>query len=148
MSLTSKSRKESTESYAAQRMHNTMGVPPELGQLYDRQLDNEQLSRRVDSNDVEIQNDVLNEDVEPTAETDEQRSTRMDADADEARRASWGQPAADRETGTWGQSEQTDAPGEEQAFARVPDADWNRSTEEGGIVSPSRQDPDRTVGHS
>lgn len=65
MSLSSKSRKESTESYAAQRSNNTMGVPPELAQTYDRELNNELLSRKVDTNDVEP-TDVQPIDTEPS----------------------------------------------------------------------------------
>lgn len=48
MSLTSKQHKESTESYAAQGMHNSpMGVPPEMDQLHDRQSDSQLTSKRA-----------------------------------------------------------------------------------------------------
>lgn len=59
MSLTSKSRKESTESHAAQQMRNTMGVHPELAQLNDKNLDNELPSRVADESNVDP------EDVQP-----------------------------------------------------------------------------------
>ncbi|WP_266367334.1 hypothetical protein [Tellurirhabdus rosea] len=65
MSLTSKSRKESSESNAAQRMGNTMGQHPETGQLYDRDLRADLTSKRADSSDVDPQ-DVQPIDDEPT----------------------------------------------------------------------------------
>ena len=50
MSLTSKQHKESTESYAAQGMHNSpMGVPPEMDQLHDRQSDSQLTSKRAET---------------------------------------------------------------------------------------------------
>jgi hypothetical protein len=49
MSLTKKQHQESTESYAAQGMHNSpMGVPPEMDQLHDRQSDTQLTSKRAD----------------------------------------------------------------------------------------------------
>ena len=57
MSVSSNSRKESTESYAAQQMHSTMGIAPELAQLNDKNLDNELPSRVADSRDVDATGD-------------------------------------------------------------------------------------------
>jgi len=57
MSISSNSRKESTESYAAQQMHSTMGIAPELAQLNDKNLDNELPSRVADSRDVDATGD-------------------------------------------------------------------------------------------
>lgn len=57
MSVSSNSRKESTESYAAQQMHSTMGIAPELAQLNDKNLDNELPSRVADSRDVDAPSD-------------------------------------------------------------------------------------------
>lgn len=110
MSLTSKSRKESTESNAAQQMHSTMGLHPELSQLNDKNLENEQLSRRVNTNDTDYTDEL--EEVQATAAEPDGPSQ---ADIDENTRASWGQaPVADhRERST-----------------HVEDADWNRSTQE------------------
>lgn len=58
MSVSSNSRKESTESNAAQQMHNTMGIHPDLAQLNDKNLDNELPSRVADSNDTDVPGDV------------------------------------------------------------------------------------------
>lgn len=57
MSVSSNSRKESTESYAAQQMHSTMGIAPELAQLNDKNLDNELPSRVANSRDVDVPGD-------------------------------------------------------------------------------------------
>ncbi len=57
MSVSSNSRKESTESYAAQQMHSTMGIAPELAQLNDKNLDNDLPSRVADSSDVDATGD-------------------------------------------------------------------------------------------
>ena len=62
MSVSSNSRKESTESNAAQQMHSTMGVHPDLAQLNDKNLDNDLPSRVADSSDVDVSgNSVTNE---------------------------------------------------------------------------------------
>ncbi|GAB3940380.1 hypothetical protein GCM10028805_02040 [Spirosoma harenae] len=87
MSVSSNSRKESTESYAAQAMHNTMGIPPALAQLNDKNLDNELPSRVADSNDTDVPGDVANAEA-TVAEADDT----TDADIEESKRASWGQP--------------------------------------------------------
>ena len=97
MSLSSKSRKESTESYAAQGMHNTMGLPPELAQLSDRQLENDLPSKSIDSNDTDVPGDYA-EIKDTIAENDDDIKT--EADIEEAKRASWGQPPADAENAT------------------------------------------------
>jgi hypothetical protein len=60
MSYSSNSRKESTESHAAQQMGNTMGVAPELNQLSKTDRPGVALpSESHESNDVDL------EDVEP-----------------------------------------------------------------------------------
>jgi len=86
MSLTSKSRKESTESNAAQRMGNTMGQHPETAQLYDRDLRSELMSKRADSSDVDPQ-DVQPIDDEPNTDRVEavRRDTLADAELTRAR---------------------------------------------------------------
>ena len=71
MSLTRKQHKESTESYAAQGMHNSpMGVPPEMDQLHDRQSDSQLTSKRVET-------DLTDEDEmqDAVAETDEETTS-------------------------------------------------------------------------
>lgn len=89
MSVSSNSRKESTESFAAQGMHNTMGIQPELAQLNDKNLDNELPSRVAGSNDTDAPGDVTEADS-LVAEADDNDMT--DADIEESKRASWGQP--------------------------------------------------------
>lgn len=112
MSLTSNSRKESTESNAAQQMHSTMGLHPELSQLNDKNLENEQLSRRLNTNDTDFTDELEN--IEATAaESDADGPSQ--ADIDENTRASWGQAPV---------TDQTVRP------THVEDADWNRSTQE------------------
>lgn len=70
MSLTSKQHKESTESYAAQGMHNSpMGVPPEMDQLHDRQSDTQLTSKRAET---ELTDDT-EQTEDTTADTDEDR---------------------------------------------------------------------------
>ncbi|WP_266368838.1 hypothetical protein [Tellurirhabdus rosea] len=54
MSITRKLHKQSRESYASRAMHNTMGVLPELGQMYDRTLSNELISRRTHENELDV----------------------------------------------------------------------------------------------
>ncbi len=60
MSVSSNSRKESTESNAAQAMHSPMGLHPEQGlaQLNDKGLENELPSRVADSSDTDVPGDV------------------------------------------------------------------------------------------
>lgn len=88
MSVSSNSRKESTESFAAQAMHSTMGTPPALAQLNDKNLDNELPSRVAGSSDTDVPGDVAEAEA-LAAETDDTIST---AEIEESKRASWGQP--------------------------------------------------------
>jgi len=131
MSVSSKSRKESTESFAAQAMHNTMGIPPALAQLNDKNLDNELPSRVADSNDTDVPGDVAQADS-LVAESDDENGI-TSADIEESKRASWGQPPLS-----------TDA----EDAVTVDDADWNRSTAEGAIPATRANEPDRTLGNS
>lgn len=91
MSVSSNSRKESTESYAAQGMHNTMGILPELAQLNDKNLDNDLPSRVAGSNDTDVPGDVAEADAVIAEAND--ASGMGDADIEESKRASWGQPS-------------------------------------------------------
>ncbi len=95
MSVSSNSRKESTESYAAQGMHNTMGIQPELAQLNDKNLDNELPSRVADSNDTDVPGDVTEAEatVAEADDADGMTSERIE----ESKRASWGQPSVTEE---------------------------------------------------
>lgn len=78
MSVSSNIRKESTESHAAQQMHSTMGTDPNVGQLNDKNLDNELPSRLNDqangttvADDVEAIDEMIAEDddTQPSADT-------------------------------------------------------------------------------
>ena len=96
MSVSSKMRKESTESNAAQQMHNTMGIHPALGQLNDQYLPDELPSKVADSNDTNVPEDVVEADA-VAAEADDEKGI-TDANIEESKRASWGQPPVEGET--------------------------------------------------
>ncbi len=121
MSVSSNSRKESTESYAAQAMHNTMGIPPELAQLNDKNLDNDLPSRVADSNDTDVPGDVTEADA-TIAEADDENGI-TDASIEESKRASWGQPPL---------------PADADDATKVNGANW---------TTPANE-PDRTLGNS
>ncbi|RZM22834.1 MAG: hypothetical protein EOO88_28170 [Pedobacter sp.] len=82
MSVSSNIRKESTESHAAQQMHSTMGTDPNVGQLNDKNLDNELPSRLNDqANGTSVAEDV--EEIDDViAETDDANQPTHVADAD------------------------------------------------------------------
>jgi hypothetical protein len=132
MSVSSNSRKESTESFAAQGMHNTMGILPELAQLNDKNLDNELPSRVADSNDTDVPGDVAEADA-TAATSDEENGITSEA-IEESKRASWGQAPASDDT------VEDDA---------VIDADLNRTnTSEGAIPATRYNEPERTLGNA
>lgn len=95
MSVSSNIRKESTESHAARQMHSTMGNSPDggIGQLNDRNLDNELPSRLNDranntsvAEDVEAINETIadNDDAaQPAAVSDAEQPVAL-PDADKA----------------------------------------------------------------
>ncbi|GAB3722692.1 hypothetical protein [Spirosoma lituiforme] len=128
MSVSSNSRKESTESYAAQAMHNTMGIPPELAQLNDKNLDNDLPSRVADSNDTDVPGDYAN--AQALAAESDDATTVSDEEIEESKRASWGQPPVTEE------DKSTD------------NADWNTSTTDTAIPATRTNEPDRTLGNS
>ena len=72
MSVSSNSRKESTESNAAQQMHNTMGIHPALGQLNDQTLVNDLPSNVADSNDTDVPGDVVEAEADAAIGDDEE----------------------------------------------------------------------------
>ncbi|MFC5412042.1 hypothetical protein ACFPMF_22145 [Larkinella bovis] len=116
MSFSSNSRKESTESYAAQRMGNTQGVAPEQSQLAKTDQPGDLLpSEAHDSNDVEV-SDILpvNEQQTPNRNDANDPATNLVEITDESL-------ARDEDGGLTG-SKWSDE--------RVPGADWNRDTEE------------------
>ena len=131
MSVSSNSRKESTESYAAQGMHNTMGIPPELAQLNDKNLENELPSRVASSNDTDVPGDLERID-ELVAETDDSQPT--DADLEEAKRASWGQPPlpADADDASTDRNDST--------------TNYQQPANSSGMAETG--DPDQTLGNS
>jgi hypothetical protein len=152
MSVSSKSRKESTESYAAQQMHNTMGIAPELAQLNDKNLDNELPSRVASSSDTDVPGDV--EEAEARVATEDDQPTA--ADVEEAKRASWGQPPLSVDADDASTDEDSPMTAYQQPTngttvsdsEKVADADWNRSTSEGSVPINRTDEPDRTLGNS
>ena len=143
MSVSSNSRKESTESNAAQQMHSTMGIHPDLAQLNDKNLENDLPSRIADSNDVDVPGDVAQADT-LIAEADDERNgstsvrhQSVPADADDA--------STDEDHPMTAYRQSTDSTMETD---KVADADWNRSTAEGGIPATRANEPDRTLGNS
>ncbi|GAB4015916.1 hypothetical protein EXU85_10120 [Spirosoma sp. KCTC 42546] len=125
MSVSSNSRKESTESYAAQAMHNTMGIPPALAQLNDKNLDNELPSRVADSNDTDVPGDVTEADAVIAEVDDENGAT--NADIEESKRASWGQPPVNTDEGN---------------------PDWATSTTDEPVPATRANEPERTLGNA
>jgi len=151
MSVSSNSRKESTESYAAQQMHSTMGIAPELAQLNDKNLDNELPSRVAGSRDTDVPGDVA-EAESLVAENDDKKDVSSE-DIEESKRASWGQPplSVDADEATTDEDSPMTAyqqPDATDESVTVADADWNRSTSEGAIPATRANEPDRTLGNS
>ncbi|MVM28768.1 hypothetical protein GO755_01895 [Spirosoma sp. HMF4905] len=125
MSVSSKSRKESTESFAAQAMHNTMGIPPALAQLNDKNLDNELPSRVAASNDTDVPGDVTEADA-VAAEADQENGI-TNEDIEESKRASWGQPPVNNGEGN---------------------PDWTTSTTDETVPATRSNEPERTLGNA
>ncbi|GAB4046365.1 hypothetical protein [Spirosoma litoris] len=125
MSVSSKSRKESTESFAAQAMHNTMGIPPALAQLNDKNLDNDLPSRVASSNDTDVPGDVTEADA-IAAEADQEKGI-TNADIEESKRASWGQPPVNSEESN---------------------PDWTTSTTDDTVPATRANEPERTLGNA
>jgi hypothetical protein len=151
MSVSSNSRKESTESYAAQQMHSTMGIAPELAQLNDKNLDNELPSRVAGSRDTDVPGDVA-EAESLVAENDDKKEVSSE-DIEESKRASWGQPPlpVDADEATTDEDSPMTAyrqPDATDESVTVADADWNRSTSEGAMPATRANEPDRTLGNS
>ncbi|MFD1140672.1 hypothetical protein ACFQ4C_06120 [Larkinella insperata] len=116
MSLSSNSRKESTESYAAQRMGNTMGVAPEQSQLAKTDQPGDLLpSESYQTGEIDVR-DLQPVDDEPNKVQNEgvNSDTELVEVSDDA--------VARDDDGGLGDSK--------WAEDRVPGADWNRDTEE------------------
>lgn len=151
MSVSSNSRKESTESNAAQQMHSTMGIHPDLAQLNDKNLENDLPSRVAGSSDTDVPGDVAEAEV-TAAETDDMDGM-TNADIEESKRASWGQPplpvdADDASTDEDNPMTAYQQPAEVTNESDKVAADWNRSTSEGVIPATRANEPDRTLGNS
>ncbi|GAB3042941.1 hypothetical protein [Spirosoma pulveris] len=129
MSVSSNSRKESTESYAAQGMHNTMGILPELAQLNDKNLDNDLPSRVAGSSDTDVPGDVA--EAEATAAVSDENDGISSEAIEESKRASWGQ-----------------APMSTDDDVEITNADWNTNTDKESIPATRINEPDRTLGNS
>lgn len=141
MSLTSKSRKESTESHAARRSHNTMGMPPGLIQLSDFDIRDQQTSNRVDTNTPNVPEDTMNAAAEASVSDNVMDNSVEQMDIEEARRASWGQPSmeedelvTDEDTPRVAYRDQD----HDMGTTRVDDADWNTSTDQDEDMSSTR----------
>lgn len=154
MSVSSNSRKESTESNAAQQMHSTMGIHPDLAQLNDKNLDNDLPSRVADSSGPDVSGDYAQAEA-LAAETDDTQDGMTGKDIEESKRASWGQPPlpADADDASTDEDNPMAAylpPAEPMTDSdKIADADWNRSTNEGGAIPATRaNEPDRTLGNS
>ncbi|WP_128544385.1 hypothetical protein [Larkinella soli] len=136
MSLSSKARKERTDSYTSQRSDNTMGNPPELNQLHDRDLSAELQSKRLDTNDYTPQ-DIMPVDGEPNETANSSHTSdpvevsdinaARDEDADLYTDKLMDDDASRRST--------TYPPADD----KVPGADWNRDSEDREV---------RELGHS
>jgi hypothetical protein len=136
MSVSSNSRKESTESNAAQQMHSTMGIHPDLAQLNDKNLENELPSRVTDGTNVDVP--ANNADAERlVAETSDETTNRTNLPIDAE------DPSTDEDNPMTAYQHPNDSLEE-----KVADADWNRSTEEGAIPATRINEPDRTLGNS
>ncbi len=89
MSVSSNSRKESTESFAAQQMHSTMGIAPALAQLNDTNMVNDLPSRVASSSDTNVPEDVVEADA--LADDGENAEAMSQENIDKATSASWGE---------------------------------------------------------
>ncbi|AQG78084.1 hypothetical protein [Spirosoma montaniterrae] len=137
MSLSSKMRKESTESNAAQAMHSPMGLHPEQGlaQLNDKGLENELPSRVAGSSDTDVPGDVAQNKILANESGTGEQSV-LPADAEDASTDEDNPMTAYQQPNTLSTDDV------------VADADWNRSTTEGGIPATRANEPDRTLGNS
>lgn len=141
MSVSSNSRKETTESNAAQQMRSTMGVHPDLAQLNDENLDNDLPSRVADGIRIDVPGDAADTKalVAETDENNRESSGRvpLPADAEDA--------STDEDNPMTAYQQPTDSLTESD---KVADADWNRSTSEGVIPATRIDEPDRSLGNS
>lgn len=133
MSVSSNSRKESTDSYASQQMQNG-GVMPGMDQLQKfNHPDNDRVTtERIESDDTDFSDDaaeitdsVAAEGETTTTETDPSMTgnqTGLVSVGDD----SYGQPTS----------------------VHIEDADWNTTTQDDGMTPTRANEPDRTLGNS
>ncbi|GAA4465871.1 hypothetical protein GCM10023189_47150 [Nibrella saemangeumensis] len=141
MSLTSKSRKETTESHAARRSHNTMGMAPGMIQLSDFDIRDQQTSNRIDTNTPNVPEDTMNAKAEAEISDSDTENTPSRADIDEARRASWGQPTMEEDEMVTDEDSPRVAyrnQDHDMGASRVDDADWNTRTDHDEDMSNTR----------
>lgn len=144
MSVSSNSRKESTESNAAQAMHSPMGLHPEQGlaQLNDKGLENELPSRVAGSSDTDVPGDVTVAD-ERVAEANDANEV-SDRDIEESKRASWGQPPLPANAEDASTNEDNPMTAYQQSTQDMPPA----MTDRGAMPATHANEPDRTLGNS
>lgn len=133
MSVSSNSRKESTDSYASQQMQNG-GDMPGMDQLHRFNQPEGRVGavEGTSENDTdfsddaaEIHDSVADED-EPTATETDSSMTGYRTGAASVGGDSYGQPTG----------------------VHVDDADWNTTTEDGAIAPTRADEPDRSLGNS
>lgn len=127
MSVSSNSRKESTESNAAQAMHSPMGLHPEQGlaQLNDKGLENELPSRVAGSSDTDVPGDVAKAQVDA-----EEGDDMTGQNIEESKRASWGQAPLDGDDST------------------TTDPNWNQLAADENVPATRANEPERTLGNA
>ncbi|HLL96177.1 MAG TPA: hypothetical protein VK404_14450 [Spirosoma sp.] len=143
MSTSSNSRKESTESNAAQQMHNTMGNHPDLAQLNDRSLDNDLPSRVADSSEVDVPGNLADAERLVAETTDETTNRNSGGNSGLPINAEDASTDEDDPIRAYHQSNDSLDNG-----GQIADADWNRSTHEGAIPATRVNEADGTLGNS
>lgn len=133
MSVSSNSRKESTDSYASQQMQNG-GDMPGLDQLhrFNQPEGTVGTVEGAQSNDTDFSDDMA-EITDSVAENGEPTATETDSlmTGHRTGSASVGGDSYSQPSGV-----------------HVDDADWNTTTEDDGTVSTQANEPDRTIGNS
>jgi|GEM_PF-3870781 len=133
MSVSSNSRKESTDSYASQQMQNG-GDMPGLDQLHRFNqpegrvvaVEGAQSNDTDFSDDMEEITDSVAAEGEPTVTETDSSMTGYRTGAASVGGDSYGQPSG----------------------VHVEDADWNTTTEDDGTAPTRANEPDRTIGNS
>lgn len=156
MSVSSNSRKGSSESNASKQMHSTMGIHPELGlsQLNDQNLGQDLPSKAADNNDLDVPENLTV--IKDTIAEQDDNNGMTNQEIEESRRASWGQPPlpADAEDASVDQNDATTAHQRSvndmppPMTDRVSVVNTTHSTNQGAIPATHVDEPDRTLGNS